>query len=206
MYGLKMLCGRWRHILLVSLVMVGMFSILEGGRSSIAASNQETPSELKQMYDEDQSERLAAGNNPLKGDWSLISKHDEGHRVKVLKLMRENKIQTGDDYYYAAMIMQHGATMDDYVLAHLFSCAAAQRGKREARWLSAASFDRLMISMDKPQYFSTQYFANQGESYAIKNPKNTSLLTDEVRKAFDVPTLAETDARLRKLNDASLTK
>lgn len=206
MYGLKKLCCRWRHILIVSLSMLTMFSILETGLSSIAAGNTDTPSELKQMYDQDQSERLAAQNNPLKGDWSSISKHDEVHRVKVLELMRENKIQTGDDYYYAAMIMQHGATMDDYVLAHLFSCAAAQRGKREAIWLSAASFDRLMISMDKPQYFSTQYFANQGEAYAIKNPKNTSLLTDEVRKAFNVPTLAETDARLRKLNDESLTK
>jgi len=185
--------------------MLAMFSILESGLSSIAAGNTDTPSELKQMYEQDQSERLAARNNPLKGDWSSISKHDEAHRVKVLKLMRENKIQTGDDYYYAAMIMQHGATMDDYVLAHLFSCAAAQRGKRDAIWLSAASFDRLMISMDRPQYFSTQYFANQGEAYAIKNPNNTSLLTDEVRKAFNVPTLAETDARLRKLNEDSLT-
>lgn len=174
--------------------------LVTSGLSGVAAESDRAPSDLKKMYDQDQSEREKAQNNPLKGDWSEISKHDAQHRERVLALLKADKIVSADDYYYAAMIMQHGDKPDDYVLAHLFACAAAQRGNKDAIWLSAASFDRLMVSMDKPQYFSTQFHARKGESYVVQKPKNTTLLTDVVRKAFNVPTLAETDERLNKLN------
>jgi hypothetical protein len=156
--------------------------------------------ELKKMYELDQREREES-KDPKADSWKVITKHDEERRKRVLELMQSDKLQSAEDYYRAAMIMQHGNKPNDYVLAHIFACASAQKGFRPAIWLSAASFDRMMQSMNQAQFFSTQYYSKDTEPYTVKEPKNTTLLTDSVRKAFNVPTLAETEERLKKWND-----
>ena len=50
---------------------------------------------LHKIYDEDQKNR-----NDMAGD--------ARRREQVRRLMAEGKVQTGEDYYYAAFIFQHG--------------------------------------------------------------------------------------------------
>jgi len=163
-------------------------------------SNTATTNELAAMYEQDQNDRKDVENYTKPGYWKSISAHDKAHHDRVIELMKSDKLQSGDDYYYAAMIMQHGDTAKDYVLAHLFAEAAAQRGNKPAVWLTAASFDRLMQSVGQPQIFATQYYSDKGKPFQMKEPLDADLITDSMRKAFDCPAMAENQDRLKILN------
>jgi len=156
--------------------------------------------ELAAMYEVDQNDRKEIEKYTQPGHWDAISKRDKQHHDRVIELMKADKLVSGDDYFYAAMIMQHGKTPKDYMLAHVFATAAAQRGNKPAVWLSAASFDRLMVSAGQPQIFGTQYFSDANEPYKMKEPLDAELISDSVRKAFNVPAMAENEERLKKLN------
>jgi len=156
--------------------------------------------ELAAMYEVDQNDRKEVEKYTQPGYWATISKRDKQHHDRVIELMKADKLVSGDDYFYAAMIMQHGNTPKDYMLAHVFATAAAQRGNKPAVWLSAASFDRLMVSAGQPQIFGTQYFSDANAPYKMKEPLDADLISDSVRKAFNVPAMAENEERLKKLN------
>lgn len=160
----------------------------------------DTTEELATMFAQDQSDRRDLDNNPRQDQWAKIAAHDKAHYERVLDLMRQDKLTTGDEFYYAAMIMQHGKDQKDYMLAHIFAMAAAQRGNKAAVWLSAASFDRLMQSAGQPQVFGTQFFCKANEPYVISEPMEPTLITDSVRKAFNVPSLEQNKQRLKELN------
>lgn len=157
------------------------------------------------MFEQDQTERRDAANNPRPGQWDEISSHDREHRARVIELMNQNRLRSADDFYHAAMIMQHGDTPADFTLAHVFAMAAAQKGNKEAVWLSAASFDRLMQSAGQPQVFATQYYKDANDPYALKQPMKADMISDSIRQIFNVPTFEESKKRLLELNgDASL--
>lgn len=163
-------------------------------------ANADATTELAKMFEQDQDDRTALEANPQPDQWAKISTHDKEHRDRVLELMHQDKFKSGDDYYYAAMIMQHGSDPKDFMLAHILAMAAAQRGSNPAVWLSAASLDRLMQSTGQPQVFGTQYFSKANEHYTMREPIEPHLITDSVRKAFNVPTLMESTERLKELN------
>lgn len=160
-----------------------------------------TTEELAKMYKQDQSDRTALDTkNPPPALWKAMATHDKEHYDKVKALIQQDKLSSGDDFFYAAMIMQHGDKPKDYMLAHILSMAAAQKGKEEAVWLSAASFDRLMQSANQPQVFGTQFFSNANQPYEVRKPMDLALISDSVRKAFHVPTIEENNQRLKQLN------
>ncbi len=157
----------------------------------------EESSELKQMYVQDQSDRTKS-TLIAPEDWIAISAHDKVHHARVLELLKQDKLQTGEDYYCAAMIMQHGGEPSDYMLAHLFSCVAAEMGSKPAIWLSAASFDRLMQNIGQPQIFGTQYQKKDG--VWTLEPLAPDIVPDALRKRFNVPTLEQSAQRSAEMN------
>jgi hypothetical protein len=46
---------------------------------------------------------------------------------------------------------------DDYLLAHELCVVAIGKGEKRARWLAAASEDRFLMALKRPQRFATQY-------------------------------------------------
>ncbi|MGD9681297.1 MAG: hypothetical protein AB7W16_08935 [Candidatus Obscuribacterales bacterium] len=191
---------KWR---LNHLAVLGYLIMAAGANTLIhnACASADTTAELAKMFEQDQAEREDAGKNPRPGQWKAISCHDREHRARVLELMKENRLKSADDFYHAAMIMQHGDTPADFTLAHVFAMAAAQKGNKEAVWLSAASFDRLMQSAGQPQVFATQYYKNANDPYVLKQPMEADLITDSIRQVFNVPTFEESRKRLLKLNN-----
>ncbi len=160
-----------------------------------------TTDELAKMYKQDQNDRAALDTkDPPPALWKTMSTHDKEHYDRVKALIQQNKLSSGDDFFYAAMIMQHGDTPKDYMLAHILAMAAAQKGKEEAVWLSAASFDRLMQSANQPQVFGTQFYSEGKQPYEVRKPMDLDLINDSLRKAFKVPTVAENNERLKQLN------
>src|SRR5262245_14914618 len=110
--------------------------------------------ELIRLYQEDQSDRTPPAGKSI--DWSAVAPRDSTRLARVKELYTQNKLQTGSDYYHAAMILQHAEAPEDYLLAHELCVAAISKGNSEAKWLAAASEDRFLMSIDRPQRFGAQ--------------------------------------------------
>lgn len=118
--------------------------------------------ELKKMYEEDQSSRKVE-----KIDWKVLLKQDSTRRVEVSEMIKQNKISTPMDYFRTAMIYQHGNDSVSYKLAWEYSkkASAMDSNNISARWLSAASYDRYLLSVGKPQIYGTQFIVMDGKYY-----------------------------------------
>jgi hypothetical protein len=148
--------------------------------------------ELGRLYAEDQADRIPTGGKAI--DWAVVLPRDRAREARVKELYRADRLQTGPDYYHAAMILQHAPQPDDYLLAHEFCIAAIAQGERRARWLAAATEDRFLMNLDRPQRFATQY-----RSTALNGPvrlyRVAPDVTDTLRAALDAPSLAEARRR-----------
>jgi hypothetical protein len=188
--------GRLHSHLTVGILLSAMIAFILVLQSGAKGVN----SELTQMYDQDQSERMDVHGSDVKA-WAIISAHDKVHRDRVLELMHQDKLETAEDYFHAALIMQHGDEPSDYMLAHIMSCAAAQMGNKPSVWLSAASFDRLMQKVGQSQVFGTQYRKDPSLGWTLQ-PLASEVLTDGVRKTFNVPTLEQSKLHVVKMNES----
>ena len=169
------------------------FAAAQSSASSQAKDNQE----LAQLMDEDQADRTPDDAKSI--DWKIVGPRDAARLKRVKELYAQNQLQTGHDYYHAAMILQHGDVAEDYLLAHELCVVAISKGDTRAKWLAAASEDRFLMNIDRPQRFATQ-FRCDGPNCEFHLYKLDSGVTDELRKGLDVPSLAEAKAREAKMN------
>jgi hypothetical protein len=88
---------------------------------------------MRKIYEEDQKDRSDETG-------------DAKRRERVRQLIREGKVQSGEDYYYAAFIFQHGQRPSDYLYAHVLAVTAVNKGLHNAIWLSASTLDRYLHS------------------------------------------------------------
>jgi hypothetical protein len=79
------------------------------------------------------------------------------------KLVDAGKLQSGKDFFYAALIFQHSFEGPNLILAHALAATAAAKGEASGRWLTASSFDRYLWSLKQPQVFGTQFSQMGGE-------------------------------------------
>ena len=153
--------------------------------------------ELAKMYAEDQSDRRDAE----KIGWEKISQRDEQRKARATELYRTDALKTGADYYHAAMILQHGGEPEDYLLAHELCVVAIGKGEDRGRWLAAASEDRFLMSIKRPQRVGTQYAPDPpGTNSPIKLYQVDDGVTDGLRREFKAPTLADARAREAQFN------
>ena len=155
--------------------------------------------ELAVLYKADKQERIdqPKANTP---EYKVMRARDLQRRERVMAIAAANGLQTAEDYYHAAHIMNHGDTIDDARDAHLFALRASELGHRPARWLTAASYDRWQMYQGKPQKYGTNYVYDGREDRLWDVDPTT---TDEERARWDVPPLAE---QLRKAQEANRYK
>lgn len=153
--------------------------------------------ELADLYKADQGDRE---------NWAKMS-HDEQmavtprdaqRRKRVMEMVRASQLAAAEDYYNAAMVLQHGDKPEDFLLAHELATVAAFKGQAGAKWLSAAALDRFLHNIGRPQHFGTQY-KYEGDSPWTQDPYDRSL-PDAVRKEFGVPPMREQKKQLEELN------
>jgi hypothetical protein len=110
--------------------------------------------ELADLYQADKQERV---NQPRVNtpEYRAMRPRDLQRRGRVLAIAAENELQTGEDYYYAAQIMNHGDTIENARNAYVFALRSSELGYRPARWLAAASYDRWQMYQGKPQKYGT---------------------------------------------------
>lgn len=152
--------------------------------------------ELARLYKEDQSDRQPKDGKPI--DWKVVDPRDKLREKRVKELYAGNQLRTGADYYHVAMVLQHATTAEDYLLAHELCVVAISKGDERAKWLAAASEDRFLMQIGRPQRFATQ-FRSVGNS-PMRLYETDQGVTDELRRALNVPTLAQAKEREARMN------
>lgn len=161
-----------------------------------AAGKGRDSTELAALYTADQADRTP-GTAP--SDWTLVQKNDAAREARVRELLTAGGATTGRDYFHAAMVFQHASEPEGIQLAHELAMIGAGLGNRESRWLAAASYDRLLMYWKRPQRFGTQYRSNeQGQMRLYEVAPG---VTDAMRAASDVPSLAAAQAREKEMQE-----
>ncbi|MDQ2641981.1 MAG: hypothetical protein M3Y79_15535 [Pseudomonadota bacterium] len=155
---------------------------------------------LQVLVNADQADRQGPLDDAL---WKEISLRDEQRRVAVRAELAAGRVKSALDFYNAALVMQHGPTLEDIRMAHAMATLASELDPldRSARWLKAASWDRMMTTQKKPQWYGTQYTRDADGTWALL-PLDESAVTDEQRIELAAPTLAEARKRVENMNSA----
>lgn len=165
------------------------------GRRYAPAVFRPTNAEMAAIFEADQTDRQNANI-----DWSVISPADDKRRSRTKQLLDTGALQSGDDYYHAAFVFQHGNEANDYLVAHLLATIAVARGRPDAVWIASATLDRYLQAIDKPQILGTQYTIPENGP-ATQEPYDRALISDAMRKALRVPSLEEQDKRLKQYGE-----
>lgn len=151
--------------------------------------------ELLKLYEADQADRQGA----IPPD---VTARDAARRKAVDAILAAKGARVADDYFHAAMVFQHGVSEADFARANELArqAVALSKGHARARWLVAASEDRLLMMQHKPQKYGTQY-SREGDTWVLYDvdPK----VTDAQRAEWAVPTLGEAKARVDEMNAES---
>jgi hypothetical protein len=162
---------------------------------SYMQDDSDTPSAaMKTIFDEDQRVRLT--NEKI--DWEVVNRTDEQRREATRKLLASGQLHTAKDFERAAFVFQHGSTPEDYLFAHTLAMVAVSKGDSIANWIAAATLDRYLQSIGKPQVYGTQ-FLNKSDHWT-QDPYVRDLVSDALRRQLGVPSEATQQEQLKKYN------
>lgn len=162
------------------------------GRSYAALIEWPTNAEMTAIFEADQADRSTGVSAAI--DWAVVTPRDEARRARVRALLDAGALASGDDYYHAAFVFQHGSEPGDYLLAHSFALIAAARGRPDATWIGAATLDRYLHNIGQRQIYGTQYSTPRGRP-ATQEPYDRALVSDALRAALGVPDQAAQERR-----------
>ncbi|WP_299974053.1 hypothetical protein [uncultured Pseudoteredinibacter sp.] len=152
----------------------------------------EPNAQLKAAYEQDQEDRKHGS----------LSLYRDAQRIKLVRsLLEQNKLKNAEDYYRAALIMQHGQDSDHYKQAIALAKKAVllKPNHKQARWLACATEDRYLHSIGRPQVWGTQFVGTF--EYSLE-PFDRHAKTDQERIANNIPPLQEILRQLRAMNNA----
>jgi hypothetical protein len=159
------------------------------------------------LYLQDQSDR-GVGTDKAALGWQELVKRDTARRQRVHEMIASGALSTAQDFHDAAFIFQHSVetenyppskVADDLLLAHVLASVAVAKGDRTSLWISAASLDRYLQSIGRPQIFGTQYSSKDDQPYT-QEPYSRALLPDALRLVFCVPGSAQQAQNLKAFN------
>lgn len=119
---------------------------------------------------------------------------DAVRRQQVRALLDAGALRTATDLHSAALVYQHGDTLEDYLIAHTLAVAALGEGSTKSPWLAAATLDRYLQKVGQPQIYGTQTMMRQGEE-PTHEPFDHALIPDSIRRILGVSTRAAEEAR-----------
>jgi len=158
----------------------------DGAQIPAACSAKLDNAELVAIYQLDQIDRQS---KPI--DWASVSRRDTERQIRVRQLLESGEVQTGADFYHAALVFQHSDGVEGIELAHELAMVGMALGDRESRWLAAASYDRLLTRLGRSQRFGTQYISAGKDDPMHFAPVEPGV-TDGMRAAMNCPKLEET--------------
>jgi hypothetical protein len=171
-------------------------AFLQGVETRHTEREKKNNPELAKIHDQDQTDRTGDMD---KADWTVIGKRDSERRARVSQILAEGGAKTAEDYFNAALVFQHGDQDDDIAKAHELSLKAVDLDSEHpvARWLAAASKDRLLMRQGKPQLYGTQFKKVDGKWVLYEVDPS---VTDEERAKWDCPPLAMAKKQAEEMN------
>ena len=143
-----------------------------------------------------------------KGEMDMIQviERDTERRTEARQLISNGQIRTAADYLNAALILQHGEQAEDNRLAHSLATISMNidPSSRRARFLVAATWDRLMWRLNHPQWYATQFIKVDGRWILWKVDENA--VSDGERMRLAGRTLAESIAFAERMNEPATVK
>ena len=84
-------------------------------------------SKLRHLFQDDQAERI---HHPPYGtpEYQAMRERDRVHRQQVQELIAAGALHAPEDYYHAAMIFQHGESVEEIWQAYLLAIQSADLG------------------------------------------------------------------------------
>lgn len=160
---------------------------------SLNMNSKEIGTELREIYDADQVERVVGHENI---DFDTMHEHDKPRLARakeIYALVKEDSIDlTGEELYFLAILFQHSPAVEDYVTAKEIGLLSAERGYELGKWMSAAAEDRYLINTGKKQIWGTQFTKDSGEWKLVPMQSDEeSGITDEMRREKNVPIRAD---------------
>ncbi len=152
--------------------------------------------ELKALKQEDQAVRGV----PAEGI-GKITRTDDDRIKRVLELLAKGAVQTPEDKFNAALVLQHTTlkfcekrmvsdSPYNYLLAHFLARESFEAGYADARGLVAMTIDRYLAFTEGYQKYGTNSIIDQntGREFWVRIDRSTS---DDERAKYGVPPLAE---------------
>lgn len=106
------------------------------------------------------------------------------------------------DWGNATLLLQHGQSADDFLLAHVLSIPPAAAGEPFGKFLSAATLDRFLHTIGRAQIFTTQSGAADPSQYAPIEPFDDSM-SQALRDLFELEPLPGHERKDKKAKGAS---
>ncbi len=165
-----------------------------GTESACASDAPVDNSRLVELFEQDQRDRKGFPNTEM--SWEEINQRDESRRSEVISALRRGEIRTAQDFYIAAVIFHHGQTPDHYRLATSLAWIAGsvEPDNKTYLWLTASTWDRLMVSRGKSQWYGIQPIIDDAGKIVGRYPIDQEAVTDDERARFQVMPLEEIQA------------
>lgn len=150
--------------------------------------------ELRRLFEADQGDRESDALSGFRTDPDAamaVFERDRARRVRVAEILDAGGAETADDYYWAAMVFQHGDDVASPRRAHELALRALSidPAHEKARWLAAAAMDRELVRRGQLQRYGTQFFVDDEGRWSL-SPFDPAV-TDEERARWNVRPLAE---------------
>lgn len=183
-------------------IFVILISLLEGLVDPLAAfhpvaaqsstiSERADNEELARLFEEDQADRIPPKGKSI--EWTILNTRHRARLALVRGLYAQNKLQTGADYYRAAVLLQQGDGAEDHKLAHDLGIIA--RGKDGSIQLLQTGPEQDCsgaIPVCRNTYTQSQSYTGAG---AVQEVSGTCLFSGETNSVWYVFT-AQTNGSL----------
>lgn len=131
-----------------------------------------------------------------------VEQRDEQRHAEVRKILAEGKINSGQEYFFAALIFQHSSASEDLMFAHMLAVTAVARGNSSATWMAAATLDRYLWSIKQPQIFGTQFQKGKEGNWTME-PYDRKAASDSIRATWCVVPVKQQEKVLRELQEGT---
>jgi len=148
--------------------------------------------EMKAIFDADQNDR----QTPTMDGRSIVAA-DTKRQARTRELLAQKMLHTGQDFWEAAFVFQHGDTPDSYLLAHVLAMVATTKGKRDAIWIASATLDRYLMKIGQKQILGTQFIRPDLTKDWTQEPYDRELVSDALRGELHVPPQADQAEQLK---------
>ena len=165
---------------------------MAGNPCADEAKASETAAELAALVQTGKDERTAKDDK--------LDKNDASRVKAAVKMNDSGQLCTPEDKLNAAFLIQWSMDSKTLEMGHNLAKEAMMAHVHTAPWLTALTYDRWQVSRGLEQRYASQMVANK-KGVCLYPVKTDS--TDEERKAYDMPPIA--DAYRRVLDANGLT-